>query len=231
MKNRIIAPILLLLAIAGFSQDINYDVRGKYKHPATKDKLNDARSMSDLIPYYPASWITSYISTEILVTEDGNALRAAGINETLSADQISLLGSAGFGADIEININYLTRDFTTADSENRTMNYSATVIPDTEAEFPDGYQQLKQYLKETAIDKISDKDAEQLEFAVVRFTVNEDGGIANAQVSRTSGDPLIDELLLEAISKMPRWSAAEDSNGIKVSQEFEFTVQGGSVGC
>jgi TonB family protein len=63
----------------------------------------------------------------------------------------------------------------------------------------------------------------------VEFTVNEDCEIANAQISKTSGDQETDELLLNVINQMPKWKPAENAKGRKVKQEFEFSV--GNVGC
>jgi len=50
------------------------------------------------------------------------------------------------------------------------------------------------------------------------------------QLSKTSGDQKTDKLLLKAINKMPKWKPAENSDGIKVKQEFEFSV-GNCGGC
>lgn len=88
---------------------------------------------------------------------------------------------------------------------------------------------MTQYLRENAINKIPETTSKQLQQALVGFTVNEKGAIANVQISKTSGDPNTDKLLLEAINKMPKWRPAEDSKGVKVKQEFEFSV--GNVGC
>ena len=109
------------------------------------------------------------------------------------------------------------------------MNYSATVIPETEAEYPGGNQQMTQYLKENAIDKIPEISSKQIQQTLVEFTVNEKGETANAKIIKTSGDSETDKLLIEAINKMPKWSPAKDSKGRKVKQEFEFSV--GSSGC
>jgi TonB family protein len=186
MKNSIIASLFFLIIFSGFSQNLNYEVRGKYIHPVLKDDLSNVKSMSDIIPYYPASWISSYVSVEISAISDDITLTASGTNEILTDEQLSLINSAALGTEIVINI---------------------------------------QYISENTISAISEK----IERAVVRFTVNEPGEIADAQISKTSGDPGIDELLLGVINNMPAWKPAEDANGAKVEQEFVFTV--GNDGC
>jgi TonB family protein len=229
MKKRIITALLFLQFVTGFSQDLDFEIHGKYSHPITRETIATARSMSDIIPYYPASWIKNYISVEIVTTRDGLSVMAGGTNDTLSEEQIEILNSAELGTEIVINIQYQSENSLTRDIENGKVHYSATVIPESEAEYPDGYQQLTQYLKENAIDKISAEDSKKLQQAVVSFTINEEGEIANAQISKTSGDPETDQLLLEVVNKMPKWRPAENSAGIKVKQEFEFSV--GNVGC
>jgi TonB family protein len=185
--------------------------------------------MSDIIPYYPASWIANYVSVEISAISDDNTLTASGTNDILTDEQLSLINSAALGTEIVINIQYMSENTISTISEKRTLNYSTTVVPEIQAEYSSGYQQLEQYLKENAIDKISEKESEKIERAVVRFTVNEEGGISNAQIAKTSGDAGIDELLLGVINNMPAWKPAEDANGTKVEQEFVFTV--GNEGC
>jgi TonB family protein len=229
MKKTIITPFLFLLFISGFSQNLSYEVHGKYTHPVKKEILNNAESMSDIIPYYPIDWILSYVSVEISATLDGKEIMAANTNDRLSTEQKNILKAVDLGSDIVINIEYKSKNSVTGNIYLDDMNYSATVIPEIEAEYPGGQQQMTQYLEENAINKISDTTSGQIQEAIVRFTVNEEGEIADAQVFKTSGDPKTDKLLLKVINKMPKWSPAEDSKGIKVKQEFEFSV--GSVGC
>ena len=135
---------------------------------------------------------------------------------------------ADLGTDVVIDVTYKQVNAITDNLDIRKMHISYTVIPEIEAEYLGGYEQMKKYLKETAINKISETDYEKLR-AAVRFTVNEQGEIANAQVSKTSGNQNTDKLLVEAINKMPKWKPAENSKGIKVKQEFIFNV--GSGGC
>lgn len=229
MKTSIIGFLFFLFLSYGYSQDLRYSVHGKYTHPITKEKLSDARSMSDVIPYYPSSWIDSYISAEISAISSGNTQTAASSNDIFSEEQIKMLSSLDFGDEIVIDIKYHRKS--TVTNETGNMNYSATVIPETEAEYSDGYEQLTQYIKRNAIDKISVEDTKDLQQAVVRFTINEEGKITGAQISKSSGIPGVDKLLLEVINDMPEWRPATDSQGAKVKQEFEFTLSGPNDGC
>jgi TonB family protein len=229
MKKYIITPLLFLLVIAGFSQDLNYSVQGKYVHPVTKEKLSNAKFMSDIIPYYPSQWILGYDSVVVSASQGGKEMMASGMDETLVVGQKNFLNAVDFGTEIIINITYTTKNPVTGNIYTGEMSYSATVIPETEAQYSGGYPKMAQYLKENAIDKISEEASAKFQQAKVEFTVDEEGEIANALISQTSGDQETDELLLNVINQMPRWKPAEDSKGTKVKQDFEFSV--GNTGC
>jgi len=74
------------------------------------------------------------------------------------------------------------------------------------------------------MDKISASVFRKYNLAAVKFTVNEEGQIIDTHVSWPSNDEKTNELLLAGISNMPRWNPAEYANGVKVKQEFAFTV-------
>ncbi len=229
MKTSLITLLLLSVLDAAFSQGLNFDIRGRYKLPIIKERLDAAKTMRDINPGYPSSWITDYISSAVLVTSRGKEMKAISSNDILSTEQLNLLKLVDLGTDIRIEIKYNDKNSITHKIENTSMNFTVTLVPEVEATYPGGFKVLKQYLKENAIEKISSEGAKALENATVRFTINERGEIANAEVVLTSKDKNIDKLLLEAINKMPKWKPASNSNGIKVKQQFEFTV--GNAGC
>ena len=131
-------------------------------------------------------------------------------------------------SDITINVKYNYKDPLTNIIENNNMHISLTIVPEIQAEYVGGHQQLIKYLKEKSSGIIPEKTANKINLAI-RFTINEGGEISNAKISGTSGDSKTDKLLIEVISKMPKWKPAEDSKGIKVKQEFEFRI--GNTGC
>lgn len=228
MKKNIVILLLLHFSLFSFAQEMGYEVRGIYKKPILKEKLNAAKTISDINAGYPASWIAGYVSVEILATYQGTTLRAASKNDTLNTEQINILNKADVGTAITVDVKYLPNS--SRKNDIKKINFSYTVIPEIEAEYPGGYERLKQYLKASAMDEIAGKLEEQLQVATVKFTVNEGGEIINAQVSQTSDNEKVDQLLLEAIYNMPKWKPAENSKGIKVKQDFEFSI-GNIIGC
>ena len=230
MKNSTITLLLFLLFSTGFSQNLRIDFTRNNSSSLKKEKLNVAKLMSDVIPNYPSLWIIKCVSAEILATCEGKATIAISTSDTLSTEQKNILNTVDLGTTIVINIKYKYKNAVTDTIELDRMNFLATVIPETEAEYPGGSQQMTHYFKETVINKISEKTSKQFPQVIVRFTINEEGEIVDAKISKTSSDLKIDKLFLDAINKMPKWKPAENSKGIKVKQEFEFSV-GASSGC
>jgi TonB family protein len=107
------------------------------------------------------------------------------------------------------------------------------VVPEIEAEYPNGAEHMTQYLRERVLSKIDTTASNKYAFvtSAVRFTVNESGEIANAQIiSGSLVDPKVNQLLLDAIHNMPKWKPAENAKGMKVKQEFELSLLGRSPG-
>lgn len=211
------------------SNDLSYDIRGIYSHPIKKVKLNGAKLLSDLISGYPTNWISNYVSVEILATCAGKSMKAISANDVLTTEQKNILKTADLGTEIIINAKYKIKNPVTNLIEESKMTFSAMEVPDMEAEYVGGKEQLIKTIKENVSNKIPESTLKKLQPIVIRFTVNEGGEIAGAFVTKTSGDLKIDKVLLEVINKMQNWKPAQNTNGIKVKQEFIFGV--GNVGC
>ena len=229
MKNTITALILVFYFGNGIAQDLQYEIRGKYTRGVSKEKLDDAKTMIDIRPGYPSTMIDAYTSTEISVTTNGTNMKASGINDTLSSDQQAILQMAAVGSDITVEVGYVHQNPVTLLPDIRKMHFVFTVVPEVEAAYPGGYQELRAYLEKNAIYKINESFSKENKVVVIGFTVSETGEVSNARVSQSSTDPEIDRLLLKAINRMPKWKSAENAEGVKISQEFEFSV--GNRGC
>lgn len=235
MKKNIIILLLSLFYITGFSQNARYAFSGKFVPSSMKDKLNDAKLISDVIPDCPSHWkkTIDIVSVNIMAICHGQIRSSEGTNERLTEEQKNILNKADMGTDISIKLKFKWRDTLSAVADHgkiQEMNeYRVTVIPETEAEYPGGYMKLTNYLKENIMNTISATyPTNQLPWVTAIFTVNEEGEIVDAKISKPSKDPEVDKTVLDAISKMPKWKPAENSKGIKVKQEFTFrTLSGG----
>lgn len=234
MKNSISTFLLLFLTISVFSQvreiRIYCSVMPTYKRSILKEKISSAKTMSDLNPGYPSSWINRHLSADLEVTCNGKTLKASSPNDTLTTEQKSLLARADLGTDILINVKYNPRNSLYDEKVVREIEFAYTVTPPIEAKYPKGEEELKQYLKERSVDKIPKDVYDQLENATVTFTINKYGQVTNAHVTEPSNVENIDELMLKVICNMPDWIPAENSKGEKVEQEFRFSL-GYMIGC
>jgi hypothetical protein len=231
MKKIVFTPLLLLFATAAFSQKPEYTLQGKNRPSIKKDKLAAAKLTSDIIPGYPASWIMGYVSVKVAATNNGKSVEALGTNETLTKEQKALLAGADPGTDVALTIKYTSKNSVTDRLETSTMYYHTSAVPETEAQYPGGAEQMTQYLQETIINRLPELDPQgKIPLLRVVFTVNEAGEISQAKVSNKLVDPKVEQLLLNAVLHMPKWKPAETAAGIKVQQEMEFTV-GGKGGC
>jgi len=188
---------------------------------------------SDYYPQENYDYIFSYDSVEISVNSHGKVLTSQNISDALTTEQKNILNTADLGADIRIKIKFKFKNDTNekydSDSNISEGEYEVTVIPENEAEYPGGFKKFTEYLTENVINKIPTLASEKIQQAIVKFTVDEEGQIVDAKILKTSTDPQLDELLLDATNKMPKWTPAENSEGIKVKQEFSIPL--GSSGC
>lgn len=229
MKKNISTCICFFIILSCIAQGLNVAVRGNYNHPIKKGNLKTATLVKDIISGYPSSWIQHYVSVELLTESKGIVTKYASKNDTLSMEQKNNLVNLESGNEIIINVYYNVTNAATEKLETRKLTYSASVIPEVEAEYSDGYQKMLQFLQTNAIDKLSKPKFSQFDEANILFTINDQGLIEKAQISKSSGNSKADKLLLKAINKMPRWKPAQNADGLKVKQDFVFTV--GKGGC
>jgi len=229
MKYVITSLFLLCLISIATAQELQFEIRGTYTRGVSKEKLHAAKTMIDIRPGYPASMIEGYTSTKISVITSGNSREATGMNETLNPVQQNLLKTAEVGSDIVVQIGYIHVNPVTLFPDMREMHFVLTVVPEVEAAYPGGYQELSTYLKYHAINKLPEAITKKMPPVLIRFVISDDGSIVNARITESSKDAAIDKLLLEAIRKMPKWNPAMSAEGERIEQEFEFSV--GNTGC
>lgn len=220
---------ILLQCINSTAQNLSYEIHGNYRHPVTNQQLLMAQTMTDINPGYPGSWITDYVLTEIGATCNGEKLNVAGLNDSLHEAQRELLKCADLGTDIIIDVHYRRNNAVTGEIELHNLHYITTVVPETEAQYPGGDDELMKYLKENAIDKIGGYEGNPIQNTLIHFNINTDGRPVDARVISTSGDQKTDKLLLKAITKMPLWKPAVLANGMTVIQQFAFSIE--AMGC
>lgn len=208
-----------------------FELKGTYLHPVKQSRLLAAKSLGDLSAGYPKNWLKEYVSAEIKSNHQGKFQKATSANDRLTAEQTNMIRGLGIEDEIFINVDYKSMNAVTEKTEIRSMNYSMTVVPETEAEFIGGFGSMKKYFRENVINPIAAANPENIRQSKVRFTVNPDGSIGNTRVIRTSGDPETDTLIMNRINRMPKWKPAQNLQGVKIKQDFEFILYTGNEGC
>ena len=186
--------------------------------------------------FYPQenySDIINYVFVEITAVCNGKTLKSKSTNNLLTAEQNNILCNADLGSDIHIkfNFNYKNRDIAPGENKIIEGEYNVTIIPEIEAEFPGGFNQITPYLIKSVSSKTSNTNfLKKINTAIVKFTVNESGKITDAKITRSSSDPELDKVLIEVINNMPKWKPAKNAKGIAVKQVFAIPL-GGNGGC
>ncbi len=207
-----------------FSNELHFEINPIYPYfSITKDELKTAQTLIDLNEKYQSSWIKEYISVEIITLYRGQTKTARSKNDTLSQKQKDLITVADSGTDIAVVVQYIP-DNTLSHNEIKVIDFKLAVLPQSDAKYPGGVQQLRHYLKENALSQIPDSTFQNLDLATVKFTIDNLGQVVNAHIFWPFKDEKIDTLLLNAIRCMPNWSPASYSDGTKIKQEFAFTV-------
>ncbi len=231
MKSNIITLLLIHLTIFGFAQSnlssqLDYEVNTVYpSHSISKENLKQATSLVDLNEHYKPSWVREYISVAFFAMHDGDQKQVVGKNEFISQEQKDFILSADAGKEISVLIKYIPEN-NLKNNPPKELDFKLFLEPDNEAKYVKGLPQMKQYLKENAIDKISIPDflKSPYNMVAVKFTVDEKGEIMDTHLFNSSSDDKVDELLVNVVSNMPAWKPATYSNGTKVKQEFVLTV-------
>lgn len=177
--------------------------------------------------------IFDFISVHVSVVLNGKPMVAESKGELLSEKQKDILLLAGAGSEIHMKIKFSYKinvnDGLYDVKKVKEGEYAVTVVPDTEAEYPGGYLQVIQFLREKVMDKNTGKGTDKIGPAVIKFTVNESGEVEEVELVRRSSDLKTDKLLMDAAYKMQRWKPAKNAKGEKVKQDFHIPL--GFAGC
>jgi TonB family protein len=239
MKKSMFTILLALVFITTYSQPRFFS----FEHPGgraaivKKEKLKDAQLMRDLIPaYYSPYWNTlmDRVSVEMSAICNGKELMIVSKSDTLNASQKNMLSKSDQGTEILVKIRFKLKNSVTkksgANDKMEVLEYALTSGPDVEAQFPGGDSRISSYLEVSVFKQVNETiTTDKLSQVAVAFSINEDGKAVHVKIYRSSADPEIDKLVLDAIVNMPAWNPAENSKGEKIKQNFIFSL--GGTGC
>jgi TonB family protein len=179
--------------------------------------------------------VIDYISVEMKIISNGKSIQMNGEGDVLSQEQKEFLMTADYGSDLKIKVRFIYKDWACQDmvQKKKVMEgeYTATVIPEKEAEFPCGIIGMNGYIQQEITDILINKNIRVDRVnAIVSFCITEQGKVTNVQMERSSENAVVDEQILDAVKHMPDWKPATDKNGNKVTQDFKIPF-GVGEGC
>ncbi len=204
-----------------------YSVRKRYSKRITKSQIKEAKLINDFLPHYPGGWMAEYIEVKIIADVKGQTKMAVGPDNYITAEQRELLNTLEPLDGIAIQIRYKAENSITGEMESSKMEYSMGVVPDVDAEYYGGEDELITYLADNTWDIIQTLGFDQTKTTAIRFTINHEGKLENIDVFVESGNDTVDQVLKEAVANMPAWKPAQNFNGEKAKQQFEFILGDG----
>ena len=171
--------------------------------------------------------LVHYVSVEVSAVSGGKIRTAQGKSAQLTPEQNFILAKADMGSEVRVKVFFRYKE---EGSKVNEGEFGTTVVPEHEAQFPGGVIPMTKYLKKNVSDKIAEAVPKTvIQQAQVVFTVDETGKIVDAAISSSSTNLKADKIILDAIRKMPKWSPASTSKGLRVRQQisFPFGSQGG----
>ena len=226
-KNQIVCLVLFSIGhiFNSFAQnDLKFEINKVLPSVSIQEnKLAEINTVQDLNKQYPTSWVKEYISVDISAFKNGTKINASGKSDVLTQAQKELIQSADRNRDIAVNITYLPNN-SLKNNTAKQYDFELAVMPVKNATYAEGAEQLIQYLKSNGIGNIETGSFTGYDLTAIKFTVTEQGDIRGIKVAMPSKEAKIDEMMVVAMSKMPKWKPAEFSNGLKVKQDFVLTI-------
>lgn len=210
-------------------EEISFSIQSKGFHTITRSKLQGVRSISEILPE-EVDWTTYPIRSVKLSTDiEGLEFHEMGKGLELNEAQIQLLRSTAISQSFILTAK-CEGSHPGVDVENFELNYIITVVPENEAEYPGGYDELINYIKKETEKETAHLLKDQLKFGRLTFIVSSSGNITDLELNSSSGYTDLDEKIFELLMDLPKaWIPATNAIGDKVDQELELFF--GRMGC
>lgn len=220
--NYMAAPKEKMTAEVAPQVEKKFYVLSRQGKSTSKSKLQSAKKLSDFVAYYPSSWVTNYDSVAIFTTSNGVQKRAFGKSEKLTLSQSEILRTADMFSEVVVFVKHKTINSITKEVEENEMTIELTVRPEVLAEYPSGIEGFQAYLRKNSENDIMKMELKDGFIAIAYFTINEEGQPQDIEVAESSGYDGVDHIISTLLQNMPKWKPAQDAEGNKVKQKFEF---------
>ena len=208
-----------------------YDIGTRFS-PIKKREIEKARTIDAFFNEEQLQKMATIKAVSIIffTDEKQSKIREKGNNKVFTVAQLKLLQAADYSTNFLIWVDYQEMNKYSGEMISNYASPHLTIVPEKQAEYSLGTEALKKYLKENSKEARENVEFKKLQPAKLFFTVTKKGTIENVKLDRSSNYPLVDEKMMELISKAPgTWQAAENYKGEKVDQEL--VVSFGLMGC
>lgn len=210
------------------AQNFGFEILPAYRKAVSGEVLRNARTISDINPGFPVSWIREYGSVTLRLIHNGDTLTVYGNSNQISKKQHELLNLATTGSDIVFDVQYIQAS---ADSKDfRTIHFEYSFAPSTEAYYHGGQEAMSAYFDEHVLSRIPEEERKAIDFGSFSFVVDDLGEIRDIKTMHSTGVSRIDDMIMECLQHMSGWEPAKNDTGEKLFQTFRFNL-GNQIGC
>jgi len=213
------------------SFEFAYTVEARFMNTVTKEMIDKASSLTDIVPTDGVSNVVSFHNINLSTFHEDriNEIQAKNDNELFTNSQIAILRSMDYSSSF-----YMTGSVIKKDKEGYlkydTLIYYMSVVPEKPATYTEGHDALIDYLKEGSQKEVAKAEVDKLQPGKISFVVSKNGTVKDAKITFSSGYRSIDKKMLELIENIPsNWEPASNAKGEKVEQELTFFF--GLIGC
>ena len=210
--------------------DFVYLIEPRFNSTISKKELQNAKSITDIFPKKATNGISDFQNTKIVLLPENKNNTEYGKGEILNPDQLALISLAEYSTNFYLRADYTRKTLNNFQVERNHIIYYMSVIPEKPAEYQNGHSSLINYLKQNSVEETLISSKNDLKPGKIRFTVTQQGEISDVILESTSGHQVIDQTMLNLISKAPgKWNPATNEDGKAVEQDLTFFF--GVAGC
>ena len=222
--TRAIITFLVLTHALMYAQAPRYEFSLAFGKPFPEERLREPRTLGDLIPYFPDSWVESWKHTRITLSNGPAQSGADGRTEQLSSAQRELLSRARIGDHMTIEAVGYRANPITGKQEEQVMRSEYTILPASSAQPKVQMAKWLQSLQLETARRLSVPVEQLPDGASVIFKIDAAGKVSDLRMTASSGNTRADRVILDLIREMGLWQPAHNGNGERHAQEFVLSL-------
>lgn len=207
-----------------------YDVNPRFMATITKEELEQATQLSDLLPENATDGMSDFSEVKVHVLKGQNELSKSGMNERLNSAQLELLRTIGYSENFFVTGRCKYNNKRSGQVEDYDLVYYVSVVPEIPAQYKYGQDGLLYYLREQSKKAITGINVNAIQPGKLIFTITTEGQLTNVHMESSCGIEKIDKVMRDALKNIPEgWEPAKNQQGDKVEQILVFSY--GIMGC